>query len=239
MSEQDRVHEASPIRLLRAKDEGLVARSAELSCSLLFCVLLGSGLLSIGSVRPFSEKLLTSSLQNVRLSWSDDMLASSTVSQLIFPFVIYLVTIAAAALATWHFQSPINLNPSKVAPDLSRVSPASAFGRIFSIHHCLKILTLVVGFLLAIVVAFAITWNESGRLASIANLDLKNGLAVANSLLQNTLIAAGAIILVLGVLDYVRERIRLANQLRMTDQERRDEARNLEMNPELRRRMFS
>lgn len=237
-AEQDRVHEASPIRLLRAREDGMVARSAELSRSLVFCVLLGVGFLSLGYFQSLFAEQLVHSIAQAEVSWSSEMLNGKQVGKLVFPLLTLLISIALMALAAWHFQSPLSIRMEKATPDMSRISPLNAWSRLFSANHWIKILIWIIGLAVAAFLAFAFTWNQSNELASIASLELEHGLSQASSFLRNSLIAAGAIILVLGVADYVRERIRLIIQLRMTDRERRDEARDSGMNPELRRRML-
>lgn len=243
MSEQDRVHEASPIRLLQARQDGLVARSAELSRSLIFCVLMSSLFLFAGVFQDLIAKQLVACFTDVKLTWSNanwiqfsekDPFAIKT----LLPLIVFLSSFSVLALLIWHFQSPLSPNIRKAMPDMTRLSPAHFWQQLLSFGHWIKVFLLIIGFVTATACALSYTWSQSSTLASAAALDLDSSLGLAGSFLKNSMVAAGIIILVLGFADYIRERIRLSLKLRMTDQERREEARNSEMNPQVRQRLL-
>ena len=55
VSDSDRIHEPSPIRLIQARDDGIVARSGELVRSLIVCVTIGSILMFVGTAQSIFE----------------------------------------------------------------------------------------------------------------------------------------------------------------------------------------
>lgn len=237
----DRIHEPSPIRLAQAREEGRVARSAELSRALILCVMLAAIFVLAGTFQQLAGERIRQSIQKVSIKLTDMDAAATTQEWLALfaPVMFFFGSVTCIGLLVWHFQSPLNFRVSKVSPDLGRLSLGRSLGQMFSWSSLARTLTLLAAFIGCATAVCLIVFSQSGRVATIASLDLKQGLKTADSFLRNMLVATGVILLVLGFADYLRERFKLAAQLKMTDQERRDEARDLEMNPQLRRRMFN
>lgn len=238
MSHPDRVHEPSPIRLLRAREDGQVARSNELSRALVTCLVLGGLLLGCGTWQESLTRYVRLALSTPGVSLSTAGEQVATLVELLVPVIFFLAAIMVLAVLVWHFQSPLCLRPDRIVPSPDRLSPVHFAKRLFSLHHWLKIGWLFLGFLLATVIVVGFTFNHSSSLALMASEDLTTALRTTTVFLRHALIGSGGFLVLFGAGDYIRERIRLASQLKMSDQERRDEARNSEMDPNVRRRLL-
>ncbi|MEE2642693.1 MAG: EscU/YscU/HrcU family type III secretion system export apparatus switch protein [Planctomycetota bacterium] len=239
MSENERVHEPSPVRLLQARQEGQVARSAELSRALMFCILLGMVFFLFGSFLELAAGKISKTLSVSHVSL-DTISAEGQAGfwlGMFYPLVVFLSAVVGMVVLVWHFQFPLTPRFSRVACDLSRVSWQRGLGRLFSADNLVKCLLSLAALVALLLVAGSMTRGHAQALAGMAGQATGQSLDTALSFIKNVLVASGCILVVLGFADYLRERIRLAMQLRMTDQERRDEAREGEMNPETRRRI--
>lgn len=238
MSDSDRVHEPSPVRLLQAKEDGMVARSGELSRALLTCVILGAFLVFAGAFHSLFAEQIRNSIQNVSIHFDKNSLFAIRPNHPFVSILFFFGSLIIFCLLFWGLQSAPRFRFEKAVPDFGRLSPLKAWNKLFSPDHWFRVFLMTFGFLITLGLAFAYLLYNTRSLASVAQLNLDEGLSRTGAFLRETFIATGIAILVLGIADYVRERIRLSYQLRMTDEERREEARNMEMNPELRRRLM-
>lgn len=240
MSETERVHEPSPIRLFKAREEGDVARSAELSRSLILSSMLGSIFVFAGTIQEIVTEKIRACIAGVKVKLADFSVQSQTEGwfDLYFPFLFFLVSITCIGLLVWHFQSPLTPRIQKVNPDVSRVSPGSWMCRIFSMDSLSRATIGLISFVALATIAVLILFNQSHSVVGVAAFDSGKGIQFAGSFLRNVFVASGVVLIVLGFADYVRERWKLASRLKMTDQERRDEARETEMNPQVRRQIL-
>lgn len=237
MSDAERIHEPSPIRLLQAKEEGRVARSAELSRALILCLMLSGIFIFAGTFQRLFSQFIRSSISNVGVSLNQASFNRSQTSEVLSPILFFIGAVTILSLLIWHIQSPLTPKFSKAMPDMRRLSPGNSLARIFSFDNLQKTMLLLVGLLATGIVAFWLVAGNSLEISQLATLAPGIGTAKLGGFLRHFFVATGVIILVLGLVDFVREKFKLANQLKMTDQERRDEARNSEMNPEVRRRL--
>lgn len=240
MSESDRVHQPSPIRQLQAEQEGIIARSAELTRALTLCVVLGGCFVFAGTVWQGLSGFLVDSIDAVTVRYSSTSYATTVTGlwKLVSPLALFLIGLLIATLFFSHLQSPLKPRFHRLGSGIEQFSPANAWSRLFSLTNLIRTVILLLGFILALVVAFLFVRFNSGSLIGLAFGTLDQSLVRVQQFLKHVFLATGAIILVLGILDYVREKTSLAHRMKMTEQQRRDEARNSEMNPEVRRRIL-
>lgn len=239
MSDSDRIHEPSPIRLIRAREDGIVARSGELVRSLIVCITIGAILMFAGTAQDIFETNLkeTFSATEIRVSAIKPSELTQRISETLSPFMFLFVGLVVLAIAFWHIQFPLKLSPQKTSPDFNRVSPIAALGRIFSIDSFARAGIALVALVAFIAIGFSMVFYQPEIVLGVFGKDFQDSISLAGTFLKNFLLATGACLIVFGATDYIRERIKIANQLRMTDSERRDEARENEPSPVLRQRM--
>lgn len=228
MRDGNRTEQATPKRILNAREDGNVPQCADLSRAL---VLLASfGLLMTMGARAFSAFF-----QYCHGLWSEGFALSSEpgalLAQVARPFYCFLsffIAVGIAALAipaivAIVFRGWIFL-PSKVAPDLSRLA-LKGLVRCFSLDSTYR---MVSGLVKAVVCVAAVWmfWRGRGERAMAAVhsapeqiVPLVRGFAVP--------VAAGLLagFLLLGALDLFYQRWKYYRDLRMTPEEVRREAR--------------
>ncbi len=124
----------------------------------------------------------------------------------------------------------------QLMPDLQRLSPMSRLKQMprQNFSSMLKALALlpIIGFLL---------YEEiQPHLASIANLavmSLGAGLSEAGQMMRSLLTRLVLILLVVGIVDFVRQRTHFKKDMRMTKQEVKDEMKEMDGNPQMKMRI--
>ncbi|MEC9091661.1 MAG: EscU/YscU/HrcU family type III secretion system export apparatus switch protein [Planctomycetota bacterium] len=236
----ERIHEPSPIRLAQAKEKGDVGRSAELSRSLILSAMLGSVFIFAGTIHELASEKIRESIADVKVKLTDLSVTSQTEIGFdwFFPFLYFLTSILCVGVLVWHFQSPLTPRVQRANPDFSRISPGSSMARILSAESISQGLFGLVGFLVLASVAILILFNQTKALVSVSTYGSERGIQIIGSFLRNVFVASGVVLVVLGFVDYLWQRWRIANKLKMTDQERRDEAKETEMNPLVRKQIL-
>lgn len=227
MSAEDRVHEPSPVRMIQAQNQGQVARSAELSRSILFCITTGSLLIFAANATSLFAFGFEWSVENAQLSLSgvNGIDWRATILKGLAPLILFLVAVLGVGLVVWHLQSPILVHPQKATPDLTRCSPWPAFQKMFQFDNWIRVGLGGLLLMVLICIAVLLVWTQRIELVQLMTQDIGNGMQSAAVFLNGFALAAGATLMAYGSLDFVRERFRVAAALRMTDEERREEAR--------------
>ena len=133
-------------------------------------------------------------------------------------------------------QTGLMFTPSKLAPDLSKLSLIKGFQRLFGIDGFVQFLRAALKVLLTGVVAWAVLSPHAHELAGLANLDiaaiLPFGVRMATDLAIGVLILLAA----LAGADFIWQRRRHAAKLRMTKEEVKEDYKQAEGDPHVKAR---
>jgi flagellar biosynthetic protein FlhB len=164
-------------------------------------------------------------------------IASNSFAQfmsLVGPIFAVLVT---AALASNLAQVGWFLTPQKLEPDFERISPASGWQRLMSLSTAIK---AVVSLFKVLVLAAAVYFVMRGRVAQLTGLGREKfagATETAWALVLRTSLAMAGVLMLFGLIDYFRERRKFEASIKMTRQEIRDEIRQDEGDPTVKRRI--
>lgn len=199
-SSQDRSLPASERKLQKARDEGQVTRSRELS----HLAILGAGAVSVLALAPglFDQFKLNLSQQlsfnaNSIAQTSDmltrlqDMALAGLIGCVAFAAIIMTAAVISAVAAGGWVAS---LTP--VMPDFSRLNPLSGFGRMFTKDKFADVLKMT--FLTLVLIAIAAAFLSSG-LQSMASLILQPSSAAIRHLTEWLTTGMGLLLLVILV----------------------------------------
>jgi flagellar biosynthetic protein FlhB len=223
----DKKHEATEYRRRKAREEGNVVRSADLGSATL--LLVGVVLLDVmGPSMLDAFFLILRDPLETSFDWATDTrtwiarlwLATSRSSLALLPLMggVFLTSLII------HFVQvgPLWL-PDKLAPDPQRINPLSGLQRIFSILNASRLgfglikIGVVVGLLVLGV------WSRWDAILSLGGASLET----ASQFVWETLVelcrnvAVG--LLLLAIVDYAFQRWKYEQDLRMTDEELREE----------------
>jgi flagellar biosynthesis protein FlhB len=155
------------------------------------------------------------------------------VGQLLGPF--FLAT-AVAGIGAVVAQVGWRVNPELLAPDLGRLAPSRALGRIFSTNGAANLLKSVLKIAFVLAVAYRVLRQVGSEAVGAPDMPLDALLAFTGDGLRRLFLAMAAALVVLGVLDFFWQRWRYEQSLKMTRQEVRDEHKESEGDPQVRAR---
>jgi flagellar biosynthetic protein FlhB len=235
-----RTEEATPRRLEEARKEGDVAKSGELvqACALagaFAAIVWGGGWLS----RNLAEQLIPFIAHPDSMDLQGDA-GAAVARQAALAGAPFLAAVLGATMLAGVggnvLQTGFLFTTAKLRPDLSRVSPAEGFKRLFGIDGLMQFLRSVLKVLLVGAVAWWVVAPRARELPSLVGLGpmaiLGYGMTLSRSLMTAvlTLLAAGA------VLDFLWQRQRFAVRMRMTKEELKEDYRQSDGDPRIKAR---
>ncbi|MGM0488103.1 MAG: flagellar biosynthesis protein FlhB [Planctomycetota bacterium] len=233
----EKTQEPTPHRRQKARENGQVARSQDLSSASL---LVGATLVlmyfgdAVGrhltrlAERQFGERLwLTANAQFIAYEWNRIVLGLATVLLPVFGFLLLL------AVLVHLMQVGPMLLPQKLAPDVGNISPLKGIQRLVSLTSLVR---LGFGlFKIAVVMAVA-AWYVLGHRQVILTIGT-HGIPTMASILFDILLGVclriGIALLILALLDYMFQKWKFEQDLKMTPQEVREEMKTLQGDPQM------
>jgi len=219
-------------RRSEAREEGQVARSADLTAAVLMAAVV---LLII----TFAHPMLTGMIALVRHNLSPESLAEVTPDRLrpdialtlaqaarvAFPVMALMTLVATLAMIQ---QVGLHFSPRALEIKWSRLNFVAGIGRLFSKRSLVKatidLLKLaVIGAVVSMVIR-----GDLDRLGALANLSLLDSLLVGAELARNLAVWILLILVAIGVIDFAYQRWQLTQDLRMTRHEVKDERKSTE-----------
>ncbi|MCX7032005.1 MAG: flagellar biosynthesis protein FlhB [Spirochaetes bacterium] len=239
--DEGRTEEPSEHKLRKAREEGKVAKSVEVTSA----VMLLAGILTVAVL---SGSMLRTLL--AMLNWFLSNAASpNTLSGALVPvFMGYLVRISLPLLAIMFIvavagnviQVGFLFTAKPITPDASRIVPhfgrwlKRAFGSTEALFNLAKSIAKVA---LIAVVAYLNIKGEIPRLTRLALAPFFSGLALTASIALRIVLEAAVLLLAFGALDYWFQRRQHLEALKMSRQEVKEERKMYEGDPLVRSRL--
>lgn len=245
----EKTEPATAKKLKDARDEGQVAKSKELSAAVdliaLFLVLkifisyIGENLLSIfpviynkmpdiindsaGGMSIFSA---TTVVNNVML----------VILKVLAP--VFIVGIMCCILIN-IFQVGWKVTAKPMKPKASKINPLSGFKRIFSKDSLFELLKSIAKIALITYVAYTSIKDHQNELFLLYDIPLMQVIILIGSIVIDAGFQISLVYLVVGIVDWLYQKHKFKEDMKMTKQEVKDEYKNTEGNPEIKGRQRS
>jgi len=240
-SAQEKTEEATPRRLRKARDEGQVPRSRDLTTTAV--LLAGSiGLLvfgghmvdSISGILNYNfslerEKVFDTSAMIAHLarSFYEALLALTPL------FVVLLIAAVAGPIALGGWL----MSGKALAPKLNRIDPVSGFKRMFSIKSIVELIKAVGKISVVIAAAYFMLQVTKTELLGLSEEGIQSGMAHSVLLSVYAAILLSASTLFIVIIDVPYQVWDHAKKMRMSKQEIKDEMKDTEGKPEVKSKM--
>ena len=235
-----RTEQPSPRRKQKAREEGQIASSRELTAALQF----GAAVLMLSLYGGDVMQGLQASLRGLfaesyRDSMSVERLRGLAGSLLLEPLAflgVFAAVLTALGAVVHMAQTGFALAPKRLQPDLKRLSPFSRLREMpgENLSQTLKALLLLpfVGWVFWYVIG-----SELPGFLRLSRQSVASGSAHVGEALTGLLLKAAALLLVLGMLDFYRQRRKVLKRIMMTKHEIKQEQKDLEGNPQIKARL--
>ena len=154
-----------------------------------------------------------------------------TGAALVFALGLPLLFLALMAAASNLLQHGLLWTTEPLTPKLSKISPASGFKRLFSKESLVNFVKGLIKLTIVAVLMAMVLWPDRDRLDTLVTMDVSMHLAVLRELSLKLLGAVLAVMTVVAGLDYLWQRHRWHEKLKMTLREVRDEHKQSEGDP--------
>jgi len=240
MSDDDssqRTEQPTARRLRRARDEGQVARSVELSAAAvtvsgaaMFYSLGGpwvnalAGYFSAGFV--FDRKLMETPAL-LPAVFSDQLGAAFLLLLPVMLVVLVVSVLSAGAIGGYLFSL------DSVLPKFSKVNPWTGLKRMFGPSAWIELAKAILKVLLVTLVLVILIDRHSSELLLLGSTGLKPGLALAGAVIGESALWLAFSLVAIAAIDVPYQRHSFMKRMRMTKQEIRDEMKDMEGRPEV------
>lgn len=242
----EKTEPATAKKLREAREDGKVAKSKELTAAfdliVLFLALkvfmstIGNGFMEVFN---YVYKLMPDFLSINAGQLSPQAVSGFFLSvivqmlKIVAPFFIFgfAITIIVNILQVgWK----VSAKPMK--PKMDRFNPLSGFKRIFSKDSIFELFKSILKIFIIIYVAYISIRDEANDIFILYDIPLNQALALCGDVIINAGLKISLVYLVVGLLDFIYQKYRFNEDMKMTKQEVKDEYKNTEGNPEIKGR---
>ncbi len=240
----DKTEEPTAKKLEKARSEGNIAQTPEVrALASLIAGMIMVGMLAPMIARdlqalmtPFIELPHTLAVDLASLERLTIDLALGVGKALLWPAV--LVIVFAVTLSLIQSKGFLWV-PKRLAPSFNKISPLQGIKRIFSINQLVELfkslfkITLVGGLL------FWVTWRHRREFENLAALSLEDLLGYLRDHIYWLIFVTVLAVTAMAIADYLFQRYRWMEKMKMTKQEVKDEHKQAEGDPQVKARIRS
>ncbi|MDR2516093.1 MAG: flagellar biosynthesis protein FlhB [Spirochaetaceae bacterium] len=240
--DEGRTEEPSEYKIRKAREEGRVAKSQELVGALVL-------LLPAIAILVLSPYLLRTCVSMIRFFFSRAAELDPTRDGIIMEaflnyFVRLVLPIVSVSLAAAVFSNVVQtgflFTTKPLTPDFSRIVPrfGQFFQRIFSGEGLFNFIKSILKLVIIGAVAFFLIRSRIKELANLQRWDLWSSVTMIASLAIRLLVFCALLLLALSIPDYMFQRWRYRESLKMSREEVKEERKQYEGDPQIRNRIL-
>ncbi len=236
----DRKHNATPQKRKKARQLGKIAHSPDLTMAVVFCA--ASALLSFcgPQIGVFVTDVCMESFHWTHAEGASGMgpeaaldhLRMRLVQALICLMPLLLGVLAIAFLANW-LQLGTPFLASRLAVEPGRVNPVQGFQKLWRFENVSRVIMGVTKLVALGLVVGISCWRDAQTFQSASALSIESIADLAWTTLMRLCLAASVVYLASGAIEYAIAWRQHENSLRMTDEELRQELKELSGDPQL------
>lgn len=239
----EKTEPATQKKLNDARKEGKVAKSKELTSAFmliaLFLILkafvsyMGQNFLSVfydvygrmsEYVNPakigFTSQAVSAFMMNVTIQ----------ILKGVWPFFLFGVVIAALVGVV---QVGWKVSTKPMEPKLSKFNPISGFKRIFSKESLFNLLMSVVKIAVIALIAYFSIRDKADELFILYEISLNQAIGLVGEIILDTGLRISLVYLLVGLIDFIYQKHKFSEDMKMTKQEVKDEYKNTEGDPQV------
>lgn len=237
----EKTEPATDKKLRDARDEGKVAKSKELTAAfdliVLFLVLkvfmsfVGEKLLGFFSyiynrmLDFLNETQKDMSSVTVRNFMNDIILQFLLTCLPFFIFGVVVTILVSIVQVGWK------VTTKPMAPKLDKFNPINGFKRIFSKDAIFELIKSVLKIGVILYMAYSSIKSHQNDIFILYELPLKRAVALVGDIIINTGLKISIVYLIVGIVDYIYNKHKFNEDMKMTKQEVKDEFKNTEGDP--------
>lgn len=240
-SAEERTLPATPRRRQKAREEGQILRSRELSST---AVLVGGGAVLFVAGGSLYHQIVSLLSNGLSLSTQDmfntaamfrhclDLAGAGAMVLAQFFSVVMLCAVAGSiAIGGW------SLTAKRIFPDSSRLNPIEGIRKLLSAQGLGELAKSIVKLLVVAGISALVLWRDYPRIDSLLLASPRDAVVDAGRMLVHLFLCVAAATVLVLLVDVPLQIYQYSKQLRMTPQEVREEMKETEGHPDVKRRV--
>jgi flagellar biosynthetic protein FlhB len=238
---QEKSQEPTAKRLADARKKGQVPRSRELNTMAI--TLLGLGALIAMGPRFASNlhDLFTAQfvLQREEMFDPNAMLSHlvSAIGDALLMLAPFFVLMMAVAILSSVALGGFNVSLEAMAPKLSKLDPVKGMKRVFSAKGLMELVKSLAKFVLVTAATVVLLYMLADQLLGLSSLDIKQAIGEGMTLVAWSSVLMASTLILMALIDVPFQLWQHKRELKMTQQEVRDELKETEGRPEVKGRL--
>lgn len=238
---EEKTEEPTARRLTQARERGELPRSPDFGGAMEVLVICLLAIFLGGEIIEGFSALLKGSLTFSRgqIEHPEDlpMLAGMRLFEGFWAVRWILLASIAVALIAAVLNGGFNFSGQAAAPKLSKLNPLNGLKRIFGAQAWMGLLRNLMKFLVIAAVLGAVLWSRRDEMLAMSRDALEPMIATGAWLALITFTLVSAAVAAIAMIDVPYQRWSYLRRLRMTKQEVRDEMKDIEGRPEIKRQI--
>lgn len=242
----DKTEEATSKKLSDARKEGQVARSQELiNGAMLFILFIAiklfGGYLANSFIKVFYRNygyISTYTIEKPELGNLTSMFGRAMLDILLMTLPIFAFGILVAFLLN-IFQVKWKVTTKPLKPKFNRLNPVSGFKKIISKEKLFELVKSVAKIGIIFWVAYSTLMDEIDKLKILYDLELISAVIYISNFVINMGIKISAVYLLIGLADFIYQKLKFKKDMRMSKQEVKDEYKQQEGDPQVKSKIKS
>ena len=238
---QEKTEEPTARRLSKAREEGQIARSTEITIAAsvisvaIYIYLFGSSLLgNVANI--FAQGLVFDSLAVLEPQVAAGRLADAMIEAL-FSILPILILTGVVVLACSGLIGGYNFSWKSLQPKASKFNPIAGFKRMFGMQALVNLGKSIAKFLLVGGVTYLLIDASITEFAEISLMALEPGLTVSASILTTAFLVASSTLIIIALIDAPYQVYQHNQKMKMSLREVKDERKDTEGSPEVKQRI--
>ena len=241
----EKTEEPTAKKLSDARKEGQVARSQELimatSLLALFLILkifvgwIGNKLIGLFSKIYTVFEVFTGDEEN------GTVIMMALLSDVILDTVIILLPVFASAILTAFminvFQVKWQISFKPLQPKLDKFNPVSGFKKIFSAEKIFELIKAILKIVIISILAYSTLKDKMNVIFHLIDMELGGAIVEIGDLVLSLGLKISAFYMVIGLADYIYQKMKFKKEMMMTKQEIKDEFKQTEGDPQVKGRI--
>jgi flagellar biosynthetic protein FlhB len=233
----ERTEEPTAHKLRKAREDGQLPRSVELSAAavtigaLAWLMFTGTGVLS-----RLADSFASGFVFDRQMLESPHLLPAlflSRVGEGLLPFLPVLLLTVVLAIAATFAMGGLNFSTKALTPKTDKLNPLSGLKRMFGVKAGVELLKAVAKFAVVSVLLYWTLMANLATLASLGAMSLEPALAETGRIIMRSALIIAMGLVLIALIDVPFQRYDFMSKMRMSRQEIRDEMKDMEGRPEV------
>ena len=153
---------------------------------------------------------------------------------IVWPFFLFGFVITFVVTL---YQVGWKVSTKTMEPKLSKFNPINGFKRIFSKDSIFELLKSIVKIGIIVYIVYTNLEEEANNLFILYEITLNQALALVGGIILDVGLEISIVFVVVGFADYIYQRFKFSEEMKMTKQEVKDEYKNAEGDPQIKGRI--